>query len=160
MLDMQVVSSTGEYRLLAVAAGSADVYVGFRQVALDEAQHGSLRVAVLGVGHLGALHARGGDLLRQLWDGLHAIDGVTVFGPDPNSPRTPTVSFVLRDLPAIDVTRALVERGVFTSHGDFYAATVVDRLGKNEQGLVRAGCACYTTPEEVDRLLDGVRRLS
>ena len=108
----------------------------------------------------GALHARGGDLLRQLWDGLHAIDGVTVFGPDPNSPRTPTVSFVLRDLPAIDVTRALVERGVFTSHGDFYAATVVDRLGKNEQGLVRAGCACYTTPEEVDRLLDGVRRLS
>jgi selenocysteine lyase/cysteine desulfurase len=36
---------------------------------------------------------------------------------------------------------------------------VVARLGLTAQGLVRAGCACYTTPEEVDRLLDGVRRL-
>jgi selenocysteine lyase/cysteine desulfurase len=107
-----------------------------------------------------ALHERGGELLKKLWDGLHAIDGVTVFGPDPNAPRTPTVSFIVRDIPAIDVTRALVERGVFTSHGDFYAATVVARLGKEKDGLVRAGCACYTTEEEVERLLEGVRQIA
>lgn len=107
-----------------------------------------------------ALHARGGELLKKLWDGLHAIEGVTVFGPDPNSPRTPTVSFVVKDLPSIEVTKALVERGVFTSHGDFYAATVAARLGKTEDGLVRAGCACYTTEEEVERLLEGVRQIA
>jgi selenocysteine lyase/cysteine desulfurase len=36
---------------------------------------------------------------------------------------------------------------------------VVERLGLTPDGLVRAGCACYTTAEEVDRLLDGIRRL-
>ena len=46
--------------------------------------------------------------------------------------------------------------GVFVSSGDFYATTVVARLGLSN-GLVRAGCACYTTEEEVDRLIEGVR---
>lgn len=87
----------------------------------------------------GALHERGAELFAQLWNGLQSIEGVTAFGPGLDSPRTPTVSFVVRDLPSIQVTRNLVERGVFTSHGDFYAQTVVERLGKTEQGLLRAG---------------------
>ena len=107
-----------------------------------------------------ALHERGAELLANLWQGLQGIDGVNVYGPDPKSPRTPTISFTVKDLPAEDVTRALVERGVFTSHGDFYAQTVVERLGKTEQGLVRAGCACYTTAEEVARLVEGVREIA
>ena len=57
------------------------------------------------------------------------------------------------------VAKKLAERGVFLSHGDFYAMTVVERLGQTPHGLVRAGCACYTTPEEIDRLLAGVRGL-
>ena len=56
------------------------------------------------------------------------------------------------------VARRLADRGVFVSSGDFYATTVVARLGLSE-GLVRAGCACYTTEEEVDRLIEGVRDL-
>lgn len=106
------------------------------------------------------LHARGAELLKSLWDGLHAIEGVTVFGPELNTPRTPTVSFAVKNISAEAVTRALVERGVFTSHGDFYAQTVVARLGKTEQGLLRAGCACYTTAEEIERLLTGVRQIA
>ena len=51
---------------------------------------------------------------------------------------------------------ALAADGVFVSNGDFYATTVVERLGLAAQGLVRAGCACYTTADEVDRL-DGGR---
>jgi selenocysteine lyase/cysteine desulfurase len=54
--------------------------------------------------------------------------------------------------------RHLAHRGVFVSSGDFYASTVVERLGLTG-GLVRAGCACYTTSEEVDRLVEGVREL-
>jgi len=60
---------------------------------------------------------------------------------------------------SIEVTKKLAERGVFLSHSDFYAMTVIERLGQAPHGLVRAGCACYTTPEEVDRLLTGVRGL-
>src|SRR5262249_6827018 len=74
-----------------------------------------------------ALHARGSDLFKQMWDGLQAIEGVTLYGPDPSVPRTPTVSFTVKDIPSIEVTKRLVERGVFASHGDFYAQTVVER---------------------------------
>ena len=104
-----------------------------------------------------ALHEEGTRLVRHLWDGLRAIEGVTVYGPDPSQPRTPTVSFTLRDVPAEELTKYLVKRGIFTSHGDFYAQTVVEKLGKSEQGLLRVGCSCYTTIEEIDRLLAGVR---
>jgi cysteine desulfurase family protein (TIGR01976 family) len=105
------------------------------------------------------LHLRGDELFRKLWDGLQSIDGVTVFGPDPDSPRTPTVSFIVGDTPSIDVARTLAELGIFASHGDFYAQMVAERLGKTEQGLVRAGCVCYTTNEEIERLLSGVRKM-
>jgi selenocysteine lyase/cysteine desulfurase len=57
------------------------------------------------------------------------------------------------------VARKLSALGVFVSSGDFYATTVVERLGIKD-GLVRVGCACYTTEEEVERVLDGVRQLS
>jgi selenocysteine lyase/cysteine desulfurase len=107
-----------------------------------------------------ALHARGQELVTQLWNGLQAIDGVTLFGPTLAEARTPTVSFIVKDVPAIEVTQQLVERGVFTSHGDFYAMTVIERLGQSEHGVVRAGCACYTTAEEVERLIDGVRSIT
>jgi selenocysteine lyase/cysteine desulfurase len=46
------------------------------------------------------------------------------------------------------------------SHGDFYASTVVARLHLGPEGLVRAGCACYTSEEEVERLLEGVEEVS
>jgi selenocysteine lyase/cysteine desulfurase len=62
--------------------------------------------------------------------------------------------------PSEAVAVALAERGVFVSHGDFYAATVVERLGHATDGVVRAGCACYTTAEEVERLLEGVDEVS
>jgi cysteine desulfurase family protein (TIGR01976 family) len=107
-----------------------------------------------------ALHARGSELLKRMWDGLSRVEGVTLYGPEPGAPRTPTLSFTLKNIPSIDITRKLVERGVFTSHGDFYAQTVVERLGKAEQGLLRAGCACYTTEEEVDRLIEGAREIA
>ena len=58
------------------------------------------------------------------------------------------------------VARKLSDKGIFASHGDFYAATVIERLGLSEEGLVRAGCACYTTTEEVARLIDGVRAIA
>lgn len=106
------------------------------------------------------LHRRGAELLRLLWDGLRAIPAVTVFGPPPEAARTPTVSFVVAGRPSRDVAAAMAERAVFVSHGDFYATTVAERLGQGSDGLVRAGCAAYTTAEEIERLLEGIRALA
>ena len=108
----------------------------------------------------GALHERGESLLSRLWEGLIAIDGVTVYGPPPGSARTPTVSFTLRAHTTDDVARHLVTCGVYASNGDFYATTVAERLGRGADGFVRAGASCYTSEEEVDRLVEGVTALS
>jgi cysteine desulfurase family protein (TIGR01976 family) len=105
------------------------------------------------------LRHRGERLVQRLWAGLEEIDGVTVYGPPPGEPRTDTVGFTVAGHHSEDVTRALVESGVFTSNGDFYAQTVVERLGLQPDGLVRAGCAAYTTASEVDRLVMGVAEI-
>ncbi len=109
---------------------------------------------------LEGLHERGQRLLELLWSGLGALSGVRLYGPPPGVARTPTVSFAVDGHVADDVARALAARGVFVSHGNFYALTVARRLGHAEDGLVRAGCACYTTAAEVDRLVEGVAALS
>lgn len=106
-----------------------------------------------------ALHERGDDLLRQLWNGLEQTAGVRVYGPPPGTPRTATLSFSVAGHTSAAVAAHLAERGVFVSHGDFYATTAVRLLGHERDGLVRAGCAAYTTAEEIGRLLDGVRQL-
>lgn len=105
------------------------------------------------------LHERGEQLFAQLWAGLSEINGVTLYGPPPGTARTPTLSFHVKGHPSESVARALAPRGVYVSHGDFYASTVARKLGFAEEGLVRAGCACYTTSDEVARLVDGVRDL-
>lgn len=105
------------------------------------------------------LHKRSTALTRALWEELSVIDGVTLYGPPPDVPRTPTVSFTVEGILSRDVARRLADSGVFVSHGDFYASTVIDRLGLSEEGLVRAGCAIYSTTDEVSRLVDSVRSI-
>lgn len=106
-----------------------------------------------------ALHARGVELTRLLWEGLAEVEGVRLYGPRPERERTPTVAFTVEGVASTEVARRLAARGLFLSHGDFYAATVVERLELGEEGLVRAGCACYTNEVEVKRLLEGVREI-
>ena len=109
---------------------------------------------------MGALHAHGDALVRQLWEGLGSIPGIQRYGPTPDQSRTPTVSFVVSGVPSEQVAIRLAEQGIFVSHGDFYAATVIERLGHTADGVVRAGCACYTTAGEVERLLAGVEEVA
>jgi len=107
-----------------------------------------------------ALHSRGTVLAKSLWEGLAAIDGVHLYGPPPSRPRTPTISFTVKGIHSRNVAQRLADRAIFCSHGDFYAMTVVERLGLSEVGLVRAGCAMYTTAEEISRLVQGVASIT
>ncbi len=105
------------------------------------------------------IHARLAPEFVKLVDGLRSIPGVTVYGPPLHRPRTTTVSFTLRGWTSEAVAVALAERGLFVSHGDFYATTVAERMGCDD-GFVRVGLVAYSTGEEVDRLLDAVARLA
>jgi len=107
-----------------------------------------------------AHHERGERLVTRLWEGLGAIPGVALYGPPPSAPRTPTVAFTVAGRTSDEVAVALARRAVFVSNGDFYATTAVRRLGQSQHGVVRAGCACYTTDEEVERLITGVQEIA
>src|SRR5947209_4543409 len=98
--------------------------------------------------------------VKRLWEDLSRIDGVRLYGPSPDVARTPTISFVVDGVASTEVARRLAARGLFASHGDFYAATVIERLGLAPEGLVRVGCACYTSDEEIERLIEAVKEIA
>ena len=104
------------------------------------------------------LHARGAELFARGWAALSEVEGVRLYGPPPGAARTPTLAFTVGHVDSEQVAARLsVEHAVFVSHGDFYAPRVVAALGLERIGLVRAGCACTTTEDEIDRLVEGVR---
>jgi cysteine desulfurase family protein (TIGR01976 family) len=135
-----------------VGAGAAIDFIA----SLAEGESRRVRLAAAYEG----LHERNAELTRALWDGLSAIESVQLYGPSPRLARTPTVAFTVKDVTSTDVARRLASRGLFLSHGDFYAATVIERLGLGDEGLVRAGCACYTTGEEINRLIEAVAEIA
>ncbi len=106
------------------------------------------------------IHSRKMKLFETLWNGLSSVEGVKVFGQHPQARRTPTIALTVKDLAARTVAEKLAAGGVFVSHGDFYATTIVEKLGLQSQGLVRAGIACYTSADEIERLIKGVESIS
>ena len=113
-----------------------------------------------------SLHEEGARFARMMWDAFTSMPHLRVYGPPPDAmqapkrrhvPRTPTMSFTVDGMHTDDVARALAKDGLFVSSGDFYAATVCERYAVDS--LVRIGCACYTSEEEVRRLIDAVARL-
>ena len=135
-------------------AGAAAAVEFLASLAPGESRRQRLQAA------FGTLHARGLSLVTRLWEGLSAIDGVCLYGVPPDAPRTPTVAFTVRGSASMNVARRLADRAVFVSNGDFYATTLVDRLGQAKDGMVRAGCACYTSMDDVERLIDAVRAIA
>jgi cysteine desulfurase family protein (TIGR01976 family) len=105
----------------------------------------------------GALHDTHLGYTRKLWDALTSMKKVKVYGPAPTEKRTPTISFTVDGIGCDDLARKLAEKGVFASSGDFYATTVCERFGVDS--LLRAGCGCYTSEEDVQRLIDAVAAL-
>jgi cysteine desulfurase family protein (TIGR01976 family) len=119
---------------------------------------GGTRRARLASAYAG-MHERATTVFSALWNGLANVYGCELYGPAPDGePRTPTVSFTIPNVDSRMVATQLAERaGVFAPNGNFYAATVAERYGITGSGWVRAGCACYTTIEEVERLVEALQ---
>ena len=105
-------------------------------------------------------HARNLALFTRLWNALSSMPRFRLYGPPPDSARTPTLAFTIDGSTSTDAAGRLSEKGLFLSHGDFYAYTIVERLGLQPEGFIRAGCGIYTTESEIDRLIDGVKEIS
>lgn len=160
----KIETGTLNHEGLAGAAAAVDFIAGLGRPYLEtfrEALGGASgrRAEVLAGMH--AIEAHEAPLARRLLDGLARIPEVRVYGPPEGHPRTPTVSFTLEGRHPAEVARFLGERGLFVWDGDFYAVTLVERLGLAEKGgLVRVGLAPYNTAEEIDRLLEAVEELA
>ena len=101
------------------------------------------------------------EVFAPLLAGLQSIAGVTVYGPQGLTGRTPTAAFRVDGVAPADVARALAAERVAVWDGHNYAIEVVDSLGLNDQGgVVRAGLARYIEPDDVQRLLGVVERLA
>ena len=73
--------------------------------------------------------------------------------------RTPTVSFVHKKMPAIDLAAKLGQQGLFVGHGNFYALQVSEAFGLEPAGVVRVGLMHYNSHSEIDRLLTAIESL-
>jgi len=102
-----------------------------------------------------AIDAYEGALAERFRERLEDIEGLRIYGPPKGRPRTPTISFRLEGHSPEETARFLAEKGVFVWSGDFYASTLLRRLGLADGGgLVRMGLAPYNTADELDRVAE------
>jgi len=85
---------------------------------------------------------------------LIEVPGLRVFGPPRSSERIGPVSFELEGVHAHDVSEILDRHGVAVRAGHHCAQPLMDRLGV--AATARASFGVYTTPEEIDRLVEGL----
>jgi cysteine desulfurase family protein (TIGR01976 family) len=100
-----------------------------------------------------AMSAHETMLTDRFLNAVHTVDGVTLFGIQGPSGRTPTFAIEIPGRSPHDVAEVLGDAGCFVWSGDYYAFEVMHRLGKAPDGLVRIGFAHYNTPDEVDRVV-------
>lgn len=85
---------------------------------------------------------------------LQEIDGLTVVGPKEAVDRGGAVSFTLDGVHPHDVAQLLDSRGVAVRAGHHCAKPAHQRFGV--QSTTRASFYLYTTPEEIDALVDAL----
>ena len=104
------------------------------------------------------------DLYRRLAAGLEAINGVRILGitdPARFDDRCPTASIVIDGVAPRDAAAALGRQGIATWDGDFYATSLIERLGfAGQGGVLRIGLVHYNTAAEVDRLLGALEAIT
>jgi cysteine desulfurase family protein (TIGR01976 family) len=98
------------------------------------------------------------ELFEYMESEIKAIPGVTLYGHAEN--RTPTLYFNLKGVAGAEVHKHLAGLKVNAPASNFYALEVSRALGLGDTGAVRAGLAPYSTKEDVDRLVAGLRQLA
>ena len=109
------------------------------------------------VNSMNALEAYEEELLVYMEDAIKSLPGVTMYGHAKH--RTPTLYFSFANHVSADIYKAMVAKKVNVPAHNFYALEVSRKLGLGDDGALRAGLAPYTTREDVDRLVGGLREV-
>lgn len=121
------------------------------------ATHG-LAKAIEYIGRIGLdnIAAHEHELTTYCMEQLGGIDGIRLFGQSDH--KDAVVSFLVGDIHHLDMGTLLDRLGIAVRTGHHCAQPLMDRMGI--LGTVRASFALYNTKDEVDALVDGVRRVS
>ena len=110
-------------------------------------------VSSLGLDNIAA-HER--ELTTYCMEQMRTIPGMRLFGDTPN--KDAVVSFLVGDIHHLDMGTLLDRLGIAVRTGHHCAQPLMERLGI--QGTVRASFALYNTKDEIDALVNGIRRVS
>ena len=115
-----------------------------------------LGAAVDYLSHLGldAVRAHEEAITGYLLDGLATVGGVSVLGPATAADRGGAVSFELEGVHPHDVAQLLDSRGIAVRAGHHCTKPAHKRFGV--QSTTRVSSYLYTTPEEIDALVEGL----
>lgn len=104
-----------------------------------------------------AIHKKETALMRQFYDGVRAIPGVTVYG-DFTGDRAPVVSLNIEDADSGEVADFLAaEYDIAVRSGAHCAPRMHRALGTEAQGAVRFSFGWYNTPAEVETAIAAIR---
>ena len=121
------------------------------------ATHGlATAIDYLNCAGLDSVKAHEAELTRYCMEQLRTIDGMRIFGEAEH--KDAVVSFLVGDIHHLDMGTLLDRLGIAVRTGHHCAQPLMDRLGIS--GTVRASFALYNTKEEIDVLVNGIRRVS
>ena len=97
-------------------------------------------------------------LFEYMESEIAKLPGITLYGHAKK--RTPTLFFNLKGIEGAAVYKHLATLNVNAPAGNFYALETSRALGLEDKGAVRAGLAPYSTIDDVNRLVAGLRELT
>lgn len=98
------------------------------------------------------------ELTRYALEQMQTVPGMRIFGPLDAERRDAVISFLVGDIHHLDMGTLLDRLGIAVRTGHHCAEPLMHRLGIN--GTVRASFALYNTKEEVDALVNGIKRVA
>ena len=107
---------------------------------------------------LANIEAHERELTSYALEQMQAIPGMRIFGPADAAQRDAVISFLVGDIHHLDMGTLLDRLGIAVRTGHHCAEPLMHRLGIN--GTVRASFALYNTKEEIDILVNGIKRVS
>ena len=107
---------------------------------------------------LGNIEAHERELTAYALEQMQTIPDMRIFGPTDAGKRDAVISFLVGDIHHLDMGTLLDRLGIAVRTGHHCAEPLMHRLGIN--GTVRASFALYNTKEEIDILVNGIRRVS
>ena len=109
------------------------------------------------VNSMRALEAYEDELLEYMESSLKALPGITLYGHAKK--RTPTLYFSFKGFESAEIYKAMAKKSVTLPASNFYALETSRKLGLGDAGALRAGLAPYSTRDDVDLLVSGLKEI-